>query len=373
MKNNDGAGLAFLLALALSATDASVNNLELDGGRKYRERALPDARARELIGCGWKGSQACAFAGSLAMTAILHELIPLALHQAGRHKSAAAIALLYAAHDVLSETVSENERALKSGFDSGYELPSRMALVGLYSKLETYGADPRVEARQLRAALEQERLAAQANLVELKERRDESGKDGALIAELRTQRADAISIAEERMQRIQAIESDRDDTRAAFEGLQGVHELTLQELAAANSTIAAMQRQAVEKLEHIVIRDDSQARVLSLVGAELSRATAKFPRFNSLHEGWAVIQEEVDELWDEAKGHSTERVAAAVREAIQISAMGARFVVDICAKYRGTAELPQVDDLALVIDDIRTEHGRVGDMPGARLDASVGG
>lgn len=34
---------------------------------------------------------------------------------------------------------------------------------------------------------------------------------------------------------------------------------------------------------------------------ELKKANAKFPAFNSPHEAWAVLYEEVDELWDVVK------------------------------------------------------------------------
>ena len=37
-------------------------------------------------------------------------------------------------------------------------------------------------------------------------------------------------------------------------------------------------------------------QVRQLVKVELSAANKRFPQFHSAHEGWAVIQEEVDEL-----------------------------------------------------------------------------
>ncbi len=67
--------------------------------------------------------------------------------------------------------------------------------------------------------------------------------------------------------------------------------------------------------------------VLALVREELVRATSKFGPMASPHEGYAVVQEEVDEMWQEVK-HGTRD--AAVREAVQVAAMGARFVLDIC-------------------------------------------
>jgi hypothetical protein len=66
--------------------------------------------------------------------------------------------------------------------------------------------------------------------------------------------------------------------------------------------------------------------VLASVGVELQRATAKFGPFNSAHEGYAVIAEELDELWGDVKAN---RLDAALREAVQVAAMAVRFIVDL--------------------------------------------
>lgn len=66
--------------------------------------------------------------------------------------------------------------------------------------------------------------------------------------------------------------------------------------------------------------------------AELTRARHKFGKFASAHEGYAVLREEVDELWDEVKRNgSKERMRA---EAIQVAAMALRFVEDLCEEDR---------------------------------------
>ena len=72
-------------------------------------------------------------------------------------------------------------------------------------------------------------------------------------------------------------------------------------------------------------------RISKEVCAELTRATNKFGAFNSAHEGYAIILEEVDELWDEVKSNGPERRLRA--EAIQIAAMAMRFVYDICEPF----------------------------------------
>jgi hypothetical protein len=58
---------------------------------------------------------------------------------------------------------------------------------------------------------------------------------------------------------------------------------------------------------------------------------AIYPSFNSAHEGYAVLLEEFDELWDEVKKNPTKRDPAAMRkEAIQVAAMAIRFAAECC-------------------------------------------
>ncbi len=70
----------------------------------------------------------------------------------------------------------------------------------------------------------------------------------------------------------------------------------------------------------------STRAVVDRVLEELQSATSKFNSFNNPHEGYAVILEELDELWDAIKANDLE---AARREAIQVTAMGLRFLVDL--------------------------------------------
>lgn len=67
-------------------------------------------------------------------------------------------------------------------------------------------------------------------------------------------------------------------------------------------------------------------QVLELVGQELQEAQTKFPPFNSAHEGYAVILEELDELWTVVKANHRR---SAIDEAVQVAAMAVRFVLDI--------------------------------------------
>lgn len=52
----------------------------------------------------------------------------------------------------------------------------------------------------------------------------------------------------------------------------------------------------------------------------------EFPDFNSYHEGYAVIKEEVDELWDEIKTYKKDKQAIE-EEAIQVAAMAIKLLV----------------------------------------------
>ncbi len=68
------------------------------------------------------------------------------------------------------------------------------------------------------------------------------------------------------------------------------------------------------------------------VQAEVERARAKHPRpFHSSHEGYAIIFEELDELWDEVKQQTDERSYARMRkEALQVAATAIRFIEEVC-------------------------------------------
>jgi hypothetical protein len=75
------------------------------------------------------------------------------------------------------------------------------------------------------------------------------------------------------------------------------------------------------------------SRELRDVIEELDKALRKHPKFNSAHEGWAVIREEVDELWDEVKVRPAKRRRDKMRkEAIQVAAMALRFALEVCGK-----------------------------------------
>lgn len=66
--------------------------------------------------------------------------------------------------------------------------------------------------------------------------------------------------------------------------------------------------------------------VIEQASAELYRATKKFGPFNSYHEGYAVILEEMDELWDAIKRNSSGDIADEIN---QVIAMSLRFAIDL--------------------------------------------
>jgi hypothetical protein len=76
--------------------------------------------------------------------------------------------------------------------------------------------------------------------------------------------------------------------------------------------------------------------IVGEVRVELTKAITNWPKFNSAHEGFAVLSEEVDELWDHVKTNQKKRdIEAMKKECIQISAMAMRFAIEICNELDG--------------------------------------
>lgn len=72
---------------------------------------------------------------------------------------------------------------------------------------------------------------------------------------------------------------------------------------------------------------------LDEVREEVLSASVLHGMMHSAHEGYAVILEEADELWDEVKKNPRkhpERAELMRKEAVQLAAMAIRFLVDIC-------------------------------------------
>ena len=65
---------------------------------------------------------------------------------------------------------------------------------------------------------------------------------------------------------------------------------------------------------------------------EYCRAIKKFGPFHSAHEGYGIILEELDELWDEIKMKDNIRDSSKIRaEATQVAAMALRMMIDVCS------------------------------------------
>lgn len=68
---------------------------------------------------------------------------------------------------------------------------------------------------------------------------------------------------------------------------------------------------------------------------ELGFARKHFPAFNSPHEGYAILLEEVEELWTIVKANKggtrvdEEHRRQMRREAVQVAAMALRFIEDV--------------------------------------------
>jgi NTP pyrophosphatase (non-canonical NTP hydrolase) len=76
------------------------------------------------------------------------------------------------------------------------------------------------------------------------------------------------------------------------------------------------------------------SREIRDVSDELDRAMRKYPRsFQSAHEGFAFICEELDELKEEVwRKQAKHRPKALRKEAIQVAAMALRFAMEVCGK-----------------------------------------
>jgi len=81
---------------------------------------------------------------------------------------------------------------------------------------------------------------------------------------------------------------------------------------------------------------NAEEMALKNIQDEYNRAVMKNGSFHSAHEGLAVILEEFEELKEEVWKKRQDRDSAKMySEAMQIAAMGLRFMIDICLDDRG--------------------------------------
>jgi hypothetical protein len=88
-------------------------------------------------------------------------------------------------------------------------------------------------------------------------------------------------------------------------------------------------------------RLDRVKHVLGEVEAEYWQAKQKFNNFHNAHEGYAVLLEEVDELWTEVCRHKRNKENMRA-EAIQVCAMALRFALDVCGTEKFEKTLAEV-------------------------------
>ncbi len=78
------------------------------------------------------------------------------------------------------------------------------------------------------------------------------------------------------------------------------------------------------------------ARVIHEVEKEIRQALYNWGPFNSAHEGFAVLNEEFDELKEHVWTNQTKRDLEKMRkEAIQVAAVAIRFAAEVCDETRG--------------------------------------
>lgn len=82
--------------------------------------------------------------------------------------------------------------------------------------------------------------------------------------------------------------------------------------------------------DHSMEADYARARFVRTMLDEMCSAREKFPPFHSTHEGFAVLKEEVDELWDCVKQKNRGNSDDMLRECVQIAAMAACFACELC-------------------------------------------
>ena len=87
------------------------------------------------------------------------------------------------------------------------------------------------------------------------------------------------------------------------------------------------------------------AVVVSDVVEEIQKSMIKHPLFNSTHEGYGVILEELDELWDEVKKREP-NIKNMRAEAVQVAAMAMKF-----RGRKGTAKRGKMPRVSVCVYD----------------------
>jgi hypothetical protein len=85
---------------------------------------------------------------------------------------------------------------------------------------------------------------------------------------------------------------------------------------------------------------ETAANLSEEIYEEFFKASSKFPAFASEHEGYAILLEEVDELWEVVKLNQKkpERHNLCRKECIQVAAMALRFLYDRTPEWQQAGE-----------------------------------
>ena len=90
------------------------------------------------------------------------------------------------------------------------------------------------------------------------------------------------------------------------------------------------ERNFQQRMADRIMRAKQELGFPLLVEHELERARVNFRDMASAHEAFAVLKEEVDELWDRVKVKQSKRDPAGfIHELVQVGAMAQRFAEDI--------------------------------------------
>lgn len=87
----------------------------------------------------------------------------------------------------------------------------------------------------------------------------------------------------------------------------------------------------------------NMSTALRIVEIELQLAELRHKPMNSPHEAKAVIEEELDELWEHVKDN-TGRCTGAAHEATQVAAMGLRYLVNLIDQQTGDELLRRLEE-----------------------------
>ncbi len=103
---------------------------------------------------------------------------------------------------------------------------------------------------------------------------------------------------------------------------------------------AVVQRLAEANAHALLAAEDAMGghpamRVAMEAANELVAAIGQHDAMATPHHGYAVILEELDELWEGVKSNAG-RGLQARKEALQVAAMGMRYVLDLCGPEGGS-------------------------------------